>query len=629
LNAIDPAPRSVVDPGTVDLLAAVRLARRVTGVAFAAALVITGIAISRLHPVIVGPALAATITALAAMCCGWLMAWARWRTVQPPRLASPRWRLARHLPVIRWVKAGDRGLVASAARLPQVLITLPLCAAAIAAIRLFPPAIASTDQHTGYVLAAGALGLSFPVLLAERFLAASPIARSLPEAPDLRSLLVSTLFCFIGTSVLTFGATLGFGWLAENGLWLFSIIPVAIAVELAARALARLFLPGSIAAEASGACRSTISLILAEGIATRSVATPISHHLGIDFARGFALRFVSAALPSVALCVVLAAWGLTGVVPVPADQRAIYERLGAPVRVMPPGLHLILPWPLGKVRMVEYGPLHSLPLGDVPGDVPLFGAEDTPPPSADRLWEQAHPAEVTFLIASESGGRQNFQLVAADVRAVWRISLTDADALYASYAVEQPASLLRAAVGRALADFFAGETLSAVLGEGREPQAARLRSGIQAELDRDHAGIELTDLVIEAVHPPAGAAEAYHAVQAAEIMAQTQVSAEQGRAQAALAKTSQYVAEIVTTARGQAADTVADARAAASSFTADVSAAHVGGASFLFDRYLYDLGAALSGTPVTILDSRIPAPNAPMLDLRPPGSLPAPSTGAE
>jgi regulator of protease activity HflC (stomatin/prohibitin superfamily) len=628
VNAIDPEPRPAVDQDAVDDgLPTVRLARRLTCVIAAVTLVVAGVAAARMHPVVVGPLLAASFVTLAATCSAWSMASARWRAALPPGLAVPRWRFARRLGC--WWQAGDAGLPARAARLLQVLIVLPLCAAAIAVPWLLSPVIAPMTGRAGYVLAGGALVLAFPVLVAERFLAEPRSVRWFPEALGLRSMLVLMLLCSVSTSMLSLAAAPGFDWLARNGVRVLGFIPAAVAIELAARALARLFLPASIAAEAGGVSQSTIALILVEGVVARSVTAPIRDHLGIDIARGFALRFVSAALPLVVLCVVLAAWGLTGAVPVHPDQRAIYERFGVPVRVLPPGLHLILPWPLGRARMVEYGPVHSLPLGELAGPVPLFGAEDAPPASADRLWEQAHPAEVTFLIASESDGRQNFQVVSADVRALWRIGVADADALHASYAIASPSAVLKVATGRAIAAFFAGETLSAVMGEARETQATRLRAIIQAELDRDKAGIELTDLVIEAVHPPAGAADSYHAVQAAEINAQTQVSAEQGRAQANLAKTAQYASEIITTARGQASDAVSDARSKASSFIADVSAAHVGGASFLFDRYLYDLGAALSGTPVTILDHRIPTADAPVLDLRPPGSLPAPSTGAE
>ena len=164
----------------------------------------------------------------------------------------------------------------------------------------------------------------------------------------------------------------------------------------------RLFLPEPRSDEARAVTTSTIALILADGLSAGGLGAPIRRHLGLDFARGFALRFMRAALPAIGLCVALALWGVTGIVQVPPYQRAIYERFGAPVHVLPPGPHAILPWPLGRVRPVEFGALHALTLGDNPDAVPVFGAEDPPPPAADRLWEQTHPAELTFLIASET-----------------------------------------------------------------------------------------------------------------------------------------------------------------------------------------------------------------------------------
>ena len=62
-----------------------------------------------------------------------------------------------------------------------------------------------------------------------------------------------------------------------------------------------------------------------------------------------------------------------------------------------------------------------------------------------------------------------------------------------------------------------------------------LRAAAQADLDAAQSGIEIVAMVVEAIHPPAGAAEAYHAVQAAEINANARVAAERGRAAATLA----------------------------------------------------------------------------------------------
>ena len=80
--------------------------------------------------------------------------------------------------------------------------------------------------------------------------------------------------------------------------------------------------------------------------------------------------------------------------------------------------------------------MHEVPLADATlGPADRIAAEAVPPASLDRLWEQEHSGETAFLIASESGGRQSFQTVAADVRVQWRVGLSDAAALDAAYRI--------------------------------------------------------------------------------------------------------------------------------------------------------------------------------------------------
>jgi regulator of protease activity HflC (stomatin/prohibitin superfamily) len=402
-------------------------------------------------------------------------------------------------------------------------------------------------------------------------------------------------------------------------------------MELCARALGRCFLPPPTAGAAHAAIESVLARMIAEGVATRGLDAPVRQHLGIDFSRGWALSFVRAAIPPVVLLLLLLCCGLSGVVLVGLDQRAIYQRLGAPVAVLHPGLHAILPWPMGQVRRVEFGVVHETALTGPNMALPSrpVGAEDLPPPEADRLWEQAHPGELDFLIAGDSGGQQSFQVVSADIKVRYRIGLTDRDALLAAYRVAEPAALLRGAASRAMAGFFAGRTLDAVLGENREAMAERLRTELQQDLDEIDPGIELAAVVIEAIHPPAGAAEAYHAVQAAEILAVTAISAERGRALATRAKASQYATDIVNQARAAGAEATGTATADLTRFTADHAAALAGGESFLLERRLTSLAASLSGKTLMIVDHRIPVADAPVLDLRPQSATTARSTGPD
>jgi regulator of protease activity HflC (stomatin/prohibitin superfamily) len=216
-----------------------------------------------------------------------------------------------------------------------------------------------------------------------------------------------------------------------------------------------------------------------------------------------------------------------------------------------------------------------------------------------------------------------------DLRVLWRVGMTDAQALRAAYSAADPAALTRAAAGRAVAAFFAGQTLAQVLGENRETMAEQLRGAIQARLDGFASGLEVVAVAIEAIHPPAGAADAYHAVQAAEIVANASVAAERGRAQGVAAAAAQTASETTNGARALAAEALGVARADLIRFTADRDAAQAGGASFPLERYFAALSSALTRAPLTILDHRVAAGDAPVLDIRPPAAAQPTTPGAE
>jgi len=542
--------------------------------------------------------------------------------VPAPRLSTRRFRLRLPRRAI-----GDPALIGRAARWPQALIVAPLALAAIALAALAPagPAPGGTnDIGLGAIL----ILLTFPLLLAERLFAAMPVSR-LPEAQAVRRLLLVPVLAWPGAGLIRIAAGLGFhaAPVIEAAL---AVIVSLFAAELALRALARAFLPAPAAALARAAINPLLVRILADGIGARSFAAPVRAHLGIDFSRSWALLFFrQAALPVVAL-LALVTWGISGVVLVGIDSRAIYERFGAPVRVLGPGLHAILPWPMGQTRRLEYGIVHEISPGLAEAPASIAAAEGPAPPDADRLWEQAHPAEQTLLVASPAAGsdgtRQSFQVVSADVRLRYRVGMTDAAAMEAAYATAEPETLMRAVAGRVVAGFAAGRTLDQLLGENRERLGEILRTDIQSRLDADRTGLEVSAVVIEAIHPPAGAAEAYHAVQAAGILAAASVSAERGRAAATLAHASQYAASLV--AQSQAAGVEATARATAdtSSFVADRESAAAHPLSFPLERRLSALGASLAKSVLTVIDRRIATAGAPTIDLRPLTPVSAAST---
>ena len=522
-------------------------------------------------------------------------------------------------------------LVGRAARLPQAFVVPALALPAMLVAWVFRPetALPACTPETGYALGAASVALAFMLLIVERSLAVANEA-ALPEAAALRALaFVATGVCFVA-GVLELLAQLGLPATGRIGMGV-ALLVMAVGAELTLRALGRCFLPAPAPGLARGAANSLVARAVSAGARVEGgLGAPLRQHLGIDFSRSWALAYLrGAALPMLAFLLLLG-WGLTGVALVPVDGRAVYERFGAPVAVLHPGLHLGLPWPLGTARVVEFGPVHAIGLSDASVDMGAsVGPEDLAPASADRLWEQAHPAEVSLLIASEANGRQSFQSVSADMRILYRVGLNDAAALKATYAVATPEALVRGAAGRVVAAYFAARSLDDVLGANREAMAETLRTRLQLALDQAGSGLDAVAVVIEAIHPPAGAADAYHNVRAAEIAARASVAVEHGAAATIYAQSQQYAFDQVSNARANAAETVGAAKTAQLRFTADRDAAKAGGQSFLLERYFTALSNSLGKSPKTIIDHRLNWPEAPVLDLRPFAAATTAGTGKE
>ncbi len=325
-------------------------------------------------------------------------------------------------------------------------------------------------------------------------------------------------------------------------------------------------------------------------------------------------------------------WGLTGLQALRVDQRTIYERLGRPVAVFGPGLHLFLPWPLGRLRPVELGVLHDVPItfnaADAEGAAApalalatLPDAEAMPGPSADRLWDEMHPSEAAYLVASLSRGQQSFERVNIDLRVVYRVGLGDRAALDAAYAASDPQRLVQARASRLLAHDFARHTLAGVLGADRAGFAHDIGAALQAELDAVPAGLQVMAVVVEAIHPPPGAASAYHAVQTAAISAHTALAEGSGYAVSRASDARRQAGSDADAAAALAHEVVADADIHATGFAADRQADAAGPVPFLLERRLDRLVAGLAHRPLLIVDHRIGAPGAgsaaaPLIDLR-------------
>ena len=409
---------------------------------------------------------------------------------------------------------------------------------------------------------------AFPLLVLERSYADLSV-EMLPEAPQLQRLLRVPLTACLGLGFSMVLVSLGFGW----GFWierLTALVILMTALELILRSLAMFFVPFAPIERLRTVADSSVAGLLRFSTPNfQAFNIAVRQQFGIDLSRSWALAFIQRASLPIIVGLGLMAWGITGITALGLNQRAVYERFGSPVAMFGPGLHIHLPWPMGVMREVELGVVHDIPIAISPTggsrqfsqssagvdqQQQLVGAEAPAPPSTDRLWNASHPAEQTYLIASEASGQQSFQVADADLRVVYRVGLSDAAALDSAYRVADPEVFIRAAAGQILVKHFSHYTLLDVLGQNRETFTNDFRTALQDQLDSMSSGIEVIAVVVEAIHPPPGAASAYHNVQAAEILANSQIAVQRADAIHAIKSAEQEAMEDRNKATAAAAE---------------------------------------------------------------------------
>jgi len=587
----------------------------------------------------------------------------------------------------RW-SLSDPGFVARQGQ--ALIVSLGTLLVWLAIRLLWPRTAVATDATAANIAAAFVFAIAFVSLMAERVMHEFPEPQ-LPEAPMLRRLLLLITVLLAAAACTEIGRSAAVRWIRWPELLLLWV-PALVGLELALRALARLFLPPPQPQDARSVADSVVVGLLTGG--PRAPGNLLRTHFGLDFARSWALSFVSAAILPALLGTALLCWGLSGLKLIDLSHRGVYERFGAPVAVYGPGLHLLLPWPFGRLRPVEYGAIHSVAIGVDTGSIegtqegtpavssaalakvsdaqvnaqleqlaeedkvtvaqlpevfaaegidfsqyrqqvrlqlaasepgarpgqaqstPLVSAEATAPPSLNRLWESAHADQAHYLVASQGTG-QAFQSVDTEIYVLYRVGLSNEYAEHSIYTVSDPEALIRDDASRLVLRYFNSRTLDQVLYAQREDVAGQLRNELSRDIATYHTGADIVSVLIEEIHPPSGAAEAYHAVQAAEIDSRARVSDEVGRAERSAGVAQQEAHQLLSSASAQATETRDTATAAAYRFSADRRAYAQSGRSFVLERLYGSLTTALRGKPLTIMDHRLSASNGPLIDMRP------------
>lgn len=266
----------------------------------------------------------------------------------------------------------------------------------------------------------------------------------------------------------------------------------------------------------------------------RSIGEALDYQFGFGVQETWFYRLIRRAWPLLLVFGVFVVWGLSAFAVVAPDQQGMILRFGRVVHDdVGPGLHVKAPWPIDRVVIPE------LVERDVSGEIEVIGLTasgvrtlqlGTPPPPEDNqpiLWTNEHAQEEIFHITQPSqsfraaeGNRSNdLALVAVEVPLTYSVSDPMLYDMLGPPGVRE--DILRVVGQRAVTLALASIPLDRVLGADRGELAIDLRSRVQVAFDRLNpspegeprgAGIEVLSVTVAHMHPPRDVAPKFEQV---------------------------------------------------------------------------------------------------------------------
>lgn len=245
------------------------------------------------------------------------------------------------------------------------------------------------------------------------------------------------------------------------------------------------------------------------------ITDTINYQFGFEISRSWFYQLLNRAMPKLALTGVIVLLLLSCLVIVGAHEKAVVTVNGRITHVVDPGLHLKMPWPIGRAHLVAVERVHQISVGSAQSS-----------PDTAILWTQQHTiGEEEFMVTAATpfelaepdaaGDTEDdhipgtpartapgTSLAAGEVIVQYRIIREDTGLLNYLRAAQNPETLIKALADRRVGAYFASHDLDALLAIGRTDAGDILRKQIQQDADELGLGIHVVYAGLTGIHPP-------------------------------------------------------------------------------------------------------------------------------
>jgi membrane protease subunit HflK len=299
-------------------------------------------------------------------------------------------------------------------------------------------------------------------------------------------------------------------------------------------------------------------------------------------------------------------WAASGFYRVQPDEQGIILRFGAYKGWTDPGLHYHLPWPIERVELPAVTRINRTEIG-YRSDTSV-GRVD---PGADTSGRDVTTESLMLT------GDENINDVGVAV--FWRIRANEANKFL--FNASQPADLVRGVAESSVREVIGREPIQPALNQPRAQINADVAKQTQAILDRYNVGIEITDVQLQKVDPPAPVRESFLDVQRANTDQERVRNEAESFHNDIVPRARGDAARILAEAQGVKQATIAEATGQTQRFDAVLAAYRQSKDITLRRMYIDAMQNALSHASTLIVDDKLKG-LVPFLPLNVPPSVP-------
>jgi membrane protease subunit HflK len=244
----------------------------------------------------------------------------------------------------------------------------------------------------------------------------------------------------------------------------------------------------------------------------------------------------------------IAIWALFGFFRVQADEDGVVLRFGKIDRVVQPGLHYHLPYPIEQVLTPKVTRINRVDMGmRLAGDIRRVAVGQEVPEEGLMLTGDENIVDVNFAV-------------------FWRVSPAANGTTDYLFNVRNQESTVRAVAESAMREVIGRSSLQPILTEGRRIAEGAVHELMQATLDHYGAGVLVTQVQLQKVDPPQQVIDSFRDVQAARADAERAQNQAQAYANRVIPEARGKAAQILQAAKAYREQTVVEAKGQAARF---------------------------------------------------------------